>query len=197
MRAIDLNQIQKLYFNTEDIARALSISTASAKVTATRYVQRKIIVRLKRDLYILAGKLQSLTEEELFNLANIIQIPSYISLTTALSYYNISTQQQRNFVESIALKRTKSVHVGNLDFSYMLIKKELYCGFQLKNRFFIASPEKALADSIYLTALKRYNCDFDAISFEKINKKDVASFLKNANKKITTFWVKLCEKYRL
>ena len=97
MRAFELNRIEKLYFSTNDIAKALSITPESAKVTAFRYAKAKIITKIKKDIYTLSHKIPFLTEEELFKLANIIQTPSYISLTTALSYYNISTQQQRDF----------------------------------------------------------------------------------------------------
>ena len=131
MRAFELNKIEKPYFSTNDIAKALSITHESAKVTASRYAKANIIKKVKRDIYILTNKIPFLTEEKLFELANIIQTPSYVSLTTALSYYNISTQQQREFVESIALKKTKSVCINNINFQFVLIKPNLYGGFIL------------------------------------------------------------------
>ena len=44
--------------------------------------------------------------EQKFIIANIYQVPSYISLMTALDYYEITTQMQRDFIESVILKRT-------------------------------------------------------------------------------------------
>ena len=197
MRAFELNRIEKLYFSTNDIAKALSITPESAKVTTFRYAKAKIITKIKKDIYILSHKIPFLTEEELFKLANIIQTPSYISLTTALSYYNISTQQQRDFIESIALKKTKSLYVGNVNFSFVLIKPNLYREFILQNGFFIATQEKALADAVYLSSLNRYSCDFDAIHFKKLDLQKIEDFLKDTNKMTINFWIRLCKTYKI
>ena len=69
--------------------------------------------------------------------------------------------------------------------------------FILENKFFIAVPEKALADSIYLTSLGRYNCDFEAISFEKIDKQKVNEIIKRTNNKTKLFWQSLCKRYKI
>jgi len=197
MRILELNQIPKQCFGVEDIAETLKIAYPSARVAASRYAKQGILVRLKKDLYALAVKLPSFSEEELFEAANLIQTPSYISLTSALSHYNLSTQQQRGTIESIALKRTKSVELMNLVFSYTLIRKDLYSGFELKYGFFIATPEKALADCIYLTSLKRYNCDFDAVDFKRLDMVKVNSFLEKTDKRVKSYRDRLCANYRL
>ena len=183
--------------NINDIAKLLSITRESAKVTATRYTRKGLLIRVKKNLYITKTKFVLLKEEELFQIANLIQTPSYISLTTALSYFEITTQQQRYFIESVALKRSKNVMINNVEFTFTKIKKELYEGFELKNTFFIAKPEKALADAIYLTSLKRYNCDFEAIDFSKINKNSVSTYLENTNKRTILFWTNLCKTYNI
>jgi predicted transcriptional regulator of viral defense system len=197
MKSFNLNNSSKLLLSTDDIANLLSINKESAKVTASRYAKKGLLIRIKKDTYMLPAKFESLKEEGLFRLANIIQTPSYISFTTALSYYEITTQQLRNFIESAALKRTKSVSIKNVDFTFTLIKKELYTGFELKENFFIALPEKALTDTVYLTALGRYNCDFESIDFNKIDKKKVEVFLKKTNDKTKSYWKQLCKTYNL
>src|SRR3989337_384021 len=143
----------------------------------------KQLIRLKRNFYITPGKFEKLKEEDYFSLANMLQVPSYVSLTSALSYYNISTQQMRGIVESIGLKRTKNVITGNMKFKFLLIKKDLYSDFILKKQFFIATPENALADAVYLTSLGKYNCDFEAIDFSKLNKQKVNQIIKLTNNK--------------
>ena len=197
MKALELSKYDRLILSTQDIANIFSITKESAKVTASRYAKKGLLIRLKKDFYIPESKFDKIKETELFGLANILQTPSYISLTTALSFYNISTQQQRNFIESIALKRTRHVSVKEIDFEYILLKKDLYNGFILKDNFFIAVPEKALADAIYLTALKKYNCDFDAINFKKLDIKKVESFVRKANSKTEKFWLELCKTYKV
>lgn len=190
-------RLKKLYFTADDLARLLSVSKKSAQVTASRYVNSNKLIRLKRDIYILPQKLESISEEELFEIANLLQTPSYVSLTSALSYYNISTQQVQNFVESIALKRTQKFGVNGYEFLYTIFKDELYFGFERKENFFIATPEKALVDSIYLTAMKRYNCDFEAIDFSRLNKNKVEKYLSKTNTAAKNLWLKLTENYKI
>ena len=197
MRTLELNNSGKLILSVEDIATLLSISRESAKVTANRYVQSKQLIRLKRNFYITPGKFEKLKEEDYFSLANMLQVPSYVSLTSALSYYNISTQQMRGIVESIGLKRTKNVITGNMKFKFLLIKKDLYSDFILEKQFFIATPEKALADAVYLTSLGKYNCDFEAIDFSKLNKQKVNQIIKLTNNKTKSFWNDLCKRYKI
>lgn len=197
MRTFELNNSDKPILSIEDISKILSISKESAKVTANRYVQSNRLIRLKRNFYITPNKLEKMKEEEYFKIANILQIPSYVSLVSALSYYNLSTQQTRSIVESIAVKRTTTFKIKNVEFKFFLIKKILYTDFILENQFFIASPEKAFADAIYLTSLGRYDCDFEAIDFKKINKQKVNKIIQSTNSKTKTFWNNLCKRYKI
>ena len=197
MRVQDLQSIRKFIFGTDDIARVLGISTASARVTASRYAGQGIIVRLKPDLYMLQTRFHTMSVEERFRVASLLQTPSYISLTTALSYYEVSTQQQMYYIESAAVKRTKRIEIRGLTFSFTRLKNELYAGFKRRDDFFIALPEKALADAVYLSAMGRYVCDFHAILFDKIDPSKTAAFLGNKNYRAQKFWEKLCRNFAI
>ncbi|MCL4547183.1 MAG: hypothetical protein M1495_01275 [Bacteroidetes bacterium] len=197
MKALTLNNSPKPIISTTDIATILSIGKESAKVTAARYTQKGLLVRLKRDFYIPLNKFEKFTEKDFFRAANILQVPSYISLVSALSYYNISTQQMQNVYESIALKRTKNARVKNVEFNFFLVKKDFYNGFTLEDNFFIATPDKAFADIVYLTYLGKYRCDFTAINFKRLDKKKVSSYIQLTNKRTKLFWDKLCKTYKI
>lgn len=119
-----LNKNKKLILSIEDIAEILSISKESAKVTANRYVKQKFLLRIKKNLYITPVKFDTLKENEFFQLANYTQVPSYISLASALSYYNIYTQQLRGVIESVALKRSRTFNVDEIEFRFILVKKK-------------------------------------------------------------------------
>jgi len=193
MRILQLRQINKKYFNLRQLANALKISVPSARVLASRYVKNGILIRIKRDLYILSEQWDFLSLEEKFQLANLIQTPSYVSLLTALSYYEISTQIQQEFIESVAIKRTKQVEVNNSIFNFSKLKNELYFGFVRKQGFFIAEPEKALLDAFYLMSLQKYTLDVDTIDFEKIDTDKMKMF----SSKFPAFVKKLINYYEL
>jgi len=163
--------IDKPYFTTEDVAQVLGISAASAAVLCSRYVKQGLLVRLKRGVYTRKETLPNLRGTDLFSIANFLQIPSYVSLTTALAYYGITTQLQRDFVESISIKRTVAFDSGGLHFRYTRIKPELYTGFTKDRGAFVALPEKAFLDASYLASLGRYTLDTSALDLEKLDKK--------------------------
>jgi len=173
MKFLQLQNIKKLYFGYEDIARALGITLQSAKVTANRYIKQGLLIRLKRNIYILKEKWVSIDREQEFLLANIIQVPSYISLMTALDYYEITTQVQRDFIESVAVKRTKGVEIKHIFLNYTKINTDLYSDFSRIRGFFIAAPEKAFLDAVYLMSFGRYNFDIPSIDFSKLNREKI------------------------
>ncbi|MEA2022034.1 MAG: hypothetical protein U9N08_06130, partial [Candidatus Caldatribacteriota bacterium] len=145
-----LKKIKKLYFTYQDIAKILSITEDSARVLCTRYAQQKYLIRLKRNFYILKEKWDNINMGQRFELANLLQVPSYISLMTALSFYEYTTQVQQKFIESVSLYRTFVKEVEGVIFNYCKIKDKYYFSFIKKDNIFIASPEKALIDSLYL-----------------------------------------------
>jgi len=169
MRSLDLYKTDKLYFGYEEISRVLGISLDSARLSAHRYTKQGFLVRVKRNIYILREKWNRLDRMEKFQIANLIQVPSYISLMTAMDYYQITTQIQQDFIESIAVKRTKDTEIQKNVFNYSKIKTELYFGFLKEKDAFIATSEKALLDAIYLMSLGRYKFDLASIDFSKFN----------------------------
>jgi predicted transcriptional regulator of viral defense system len=177
MKTVQLSSITRLYFGYGDVARALDISPESARVTVSRYVARGLLVRVKRDMYVLRERWNAAGREEKFQLANMGQVPSYISLMTALDYYEITTQMPREFIESVAVKRTKEIQLPRSVFRYTRIFNSLYFGFSKHNGFFIATPEKAFLDSMYLMSLGRYHLDVASLDGSKIKRGEIKRML--------------------
>jgi len=169
MKYAKLKDIKRLYFGYEELSKALEISLPSAKVSAHRYVKNGFLIRVKRNLYVLRDRWDMLSKEERYILANMAEVPSYISLFTALGYYEVTTQIQRDVVESISVKRTKEVVVDDLLFIYSKINRNLYFGFSKIGGYFMASPEKAFLDSVYLNSLKKYSFDHSSIDINKLD----------------------------
>jgi predicted transcriptional regulator of viral defense system len=169
MRAIDLQRIQKLYFGYEEMARVLGISESSARVSASRYVRQGHLVRIRRNLYVLPERWRNRSREDLFTLANIAMVPSYVSLQTALEYHGLSTQVQRNVVESISPVRTREVEVGDVAFRYHRLRRDRYGGFDRDRGFFVATPEKAFVDALYLQSRSVYRLDEPALDVGRVD----------------------------
>ena len=193
MKYNDIKKIDELYFTYQDVAKILSISEDSARVLCTRYVKQKYLIRLKRNFYILKERWDSITPNQRFELANILQVPSYISLMTALSFYEYTTQVQQKFIESISLYRTFTKDIEGVVFNYSKIKNDFYFNFAKKNNIFIASPEKALIDSLYLSYLGKYSLDLSSLNLEKIDKKSCENILKRYSPKFKVYYKRYIE----
>ena len=188
MRYNDIKKIKKLYFTYQDVAKILSISEDSARVLCSRYVKQKYLIRLKRNFYILKERWDNIAPNQRLELANILQVPSYISLMTALSFYEYTTQVQQKFIESISLYRTFTKDIEGVVFNYSRIKRDYYFGFSKKNNIFISSPEKAFIDSLYLNYLGKYNLDLSSLNLEKIDKKSCEKILERYPPKFKIYY---------
>jgi len=166
--------IKKPFFSQYDVAYALGTKVSSAEVLCSRYVKKGLLTRLKRGLYARMETLVHLDQIDLFRIANSLQVPSYISLMTALSYYGITTQVQRGFFESISVKRTKTFEAGEFSFHYIKIRPHLYGGFTKREGVFIALPEKAVLDSFYLVSMGRYALDVSSLDLTNVDEEILA-----------------------
>lgn len=192
MSYYQLLKIQKPFFSLDDVAYTLGIQPGSAAVLCSRYVKKGLLVRLKRGLYARTEQLRNYGQQDLFRLANFLQVPSYISLTTALSYHGLTTQVQRGFFESISLKRTRKFEVAQHTFHYSKISLDLYKGFERVEDVFIALPEKALLDSLYLASLGRYSLDTSALDLTKVNGEVLENLSSLFPSRVRTFMENCC-----
>lgn len=143
------------------IGKHLGLADTSVDTYISRFLKHREILHLKKGLYISAGFF-SRNRSNIsysFYLANIIRTPSYISLWSALQFYNLTTEVIYG-ITSVTPKVTRSYTTKAGCFSYNSIKTELFSDFFLMEGkaidgqltrldFFIASPAKALFDLLY------------------------------------------------
>ncbi len=126
-----------------------------------RAVAAKEIVRIHRGLYCLAPRYLRAKVDPLA-LAQRVYGPSYISLETALSYHGWIPEAVYT-ITSVSLDRSREFDTPVGRFSFTRIpQRALYAGVGCVetdpgNRFFLASPLKALADYVYA-----HKCDWDS-----------------------------------
>ena len=76
-------------------------------------------------------------------------MPSYISFRSALSKYGIISEVPY-VLEMAAIKSTRRRVIGGVEVLYRKMKKQFFFGYALKNGVFIAEPEKAFLDILYM-----------------------------------------------
>jgi predicted transcriptional regulator of viral defense system len=168
----------KAFFTLDDVTQRFGIERASARVLCSRWVHQGLLIRMKNNLYITEWKWNNLTLPDWCKIANVLQVPSYISLMTALAYYDVTTQVQQAYQESVSLKRSVTYSVREAVFSFVKIQKPYYAGFVKQDGIFIATPEKAFLDAAYLYVFGKYKFDVDSLDFNKLDMKKIKDQLK-------------------
>ena len=110
------------------------------------------IIQLKKGIYVINKEIYTKNLSSYF-IANNIYIPSYISLQSALSFYNLIPEGVFT-VTSISSKKKQQFTNKMGNFSYHHLKKSLFFGFTLLDyqgqKIFFARAEKAFLDFVYL-----------------------------------------------
>ena len=152
-----IEQLKPLPFfsrkSVSQIADQYNLKTGTVDSYIKKLLASRELIQLKKGFYITDESLKKNRTDTsfIFFLANVLRTPSYVSMWSALQYYNLATEAI-NTTTSVTSQVTRSYNsmVGN--FVYRSIKKDLFFGFLLVKGnfdFFIATPAKALFDIIY------------------------------------------------
>ena len=115
-----------------------------------------------------------------FEIANFLYRPSYVSLESALSFYGVLAQFVYS-ITSVSTKKTQKFIVSDKEYVYSRIKKDFYWGYEKKDDFLIALPEKALLDSLYFFSKGLINLSLEELDLSSIDKKSISVFQKRLN----------------
>jgi len=143
--------------------------------------------------YILADR--TLDEMVLFMVANRIYEPSYVSLESALAYYEVIPETVLG-VTSVSSRKTKQYESAWGVFSYRSVKPQYMIGYQVIEKspgikFKIAYLEKAVLDYLYLHSDVDSGADFEELRW---NRMQLLGLLDHS---VITRYVKLFDKRAL
>ena len=144
------------------------IFSHSLRVQLLRWQKRKKIIALRKNLYILNSEDRRINPSRLY-ISNQIYSPSYVSLEYALSIYGLIPEKVTD-VTCITTKKTAEFENDLGRFVYQHIKVSCFAGFvEQKDEahlpYFIAVPEKAVVDFIYLN-LNRFQKNYGEVLTE-------------------------------
>lgn len=153
-------------FTPKEFERIFNAPKTAVRQFIHTYTKKQVFTKLRNGLYALEGE-----RPNLYFAANKIYRPSYVSLETALSYYNIIPETVYS-ITSVTPKPTRAFGAFGIDFSYTRIKQKAFQGYTAKQEgnttVFFAEPEKALADYLYFVSLgkKTLNDRLSASAFD-------------------------------
>ena len=96
--------------------------------------------------------------------------PSYISLESALSFHGILSQFPYT-VTSITPLKPRRITYQEKEYEFSHLESKYFFGFVKKDKFLIATPEKALLDELYYMAKKLRTIHVTDLNFEPVDKK--------------------------
>ncbi len=130
-------------FSVQQLANLTGKKREVAKVYASRLVEHGMAARL--------NKRKIAFSDDDFVIATQFVEPSYVSLGSALAYHGVSEQVTKE-VECVTTRN--SIHYKGLGIRYHKIATDLFFGYERLQKgnsyVFVATPEKALIDGVYL-----------------------------------------------
>ena len=112
-------------------------------------------------------------------IANRLYEPSYISFEFALSYYHL-IPEAAYVVTSATSRPTRVFAALGRTFEYHRLKGSVFTGYEPvkigTETIFIATPEKALADTLYFVDLKKKRLS-DRLELRTLNRKRLESYV--------------------
>jgi predicted transcriptional regulator of viral defense system len=129
-----------------------SVDPAYTRLQLGRWVKSGRLLQLRRGFYCVAPPYRSELPHP-FDVANRLKRSSYVSLQTALAYYDLIPDTVQSTL-SITGRRPERLSTSLGVFEYHHMRPTLLFGYQLidtgASKFLIATPEKALLDLVYL-----------------------------------------------
>ena len=152
-----------------------------------RWQSKGLIVRLKKGIYMLNRDDRRVEPSRIF-LANRLYGPSYVSLEFVLNFYGLIPERAAD-VTCVTTKKTARFINEFGTFIYQHIKPDAFRGFKSAKDeaglpVFIAEPEKAVVDFIYLNLSKfakpekeRFAQSFRFQNTEKLSEKKIMFYV--------------------
>lgn len=188
-----MEYIDKLpYFNKVTLGVALGKSGQNLDYWIKTRLKSGEIIALKKGLFVSKNYLLKNSGNNDFYryIANVIRLPSYLSLEYVLSINNLIPESIYTYT-SVTSKSSRDYTNKLGNFSYRNIKKELFTGFEeieiFDKKIYMATKSKALFDYLYLKPYKsrtvlKYDIEEGLrIDWDEFNQDDRKEFVSYVN----------------
>ncbi|MFH1386492.1 MAG: hypothetical protein ABIH50_02380 [bacterium] len=180
MKLINIQNILKekkmKIFTTRELRLLLKTSEDAVRRLLWRYEKKGIIVKLKRGMYALKSNYPSL-----FQVANKLYSPSYISFDAAMSFHHI-IPETIYAVTCATTGITREFIANGVSYSYHRIKPRAFTGYKpikYDNQIILmAEPEKAIADYLYYVDIGKRGLHYERMDLKNIKKNRLREYIK-------------------
>lgn len=151
------------FYKISDLMKISGLSYSACRMAAVRLTSKGILLHVGKELY--GNLLVNFAPEES---ACQAYMPSYLSREYVLSRYGV-IDQMPTVLTAVTLMRGKRAKVGSIEVDYKHLRKGLFWGYVRDGDAFIAEPEKALLDWLYLGRKKLETISLDEINWDELD----------------------------
>lgn len=194
MKTLDLlkriKDLKKDYLSVSDLTQLLELGEKSIYVTLSRLEEAGVLTRLKSGIYVSADQ-----GVDLKVIANQLCYPSYLSFETALGDFGVVSQKAYTLTFATT-HRSKKDLLGQTEVEYRHLNKKLFFGYILKNDLYLAEPEKALLDQLYMVSLGKAKLDFEELDLHELSFKKTEKMARKFPKAVQKKLVELKPRWK-
>ncbi|MBI5187679.1 MAG: type IV toxin-antitoxin system AbiEi family antitoxin domain-containing protein [Nitrospirae bacterium] len=167
-----LERFNKPFYSIADIEKITGLSRKSLYVAVKRLVDRGILERVGKGIY------RPFTVKlSIERIAASLYTPNYLSFEFALSRYGVFNLVPYTLTFATT-RKTKRLTVEGRDIEFRRIKKDLFWGYEIQGGIYVAKPEKAFLDLVYLASRGIASLDLDELDIKKLSMSRVKEFSK-------------------
>lgn len=158
-----LRSTGKDFFTLPDLEKVTGLERESLYVSLYRLLKRGTVERAMRGVYVLPGsgvRVERIAEQLFF--------PCYLSFESALSRFGMLNMVPYSLTFATTNK-TKTVEMLGRRVDCRRIREELFFGFDAVEGYYLAKPEKALLDLIYLATLGKAAIPAEELDLETLS----------------------------
>lgn len=176
MKSIELIKIferfNKPFYSIADIEKITSLPRKSLYVAVKRLIDRGILERIGAGIYRPFTSKKSVEQ-----VAALLYMPNYLSFESVLSRYGILNLVPYTLTFATT-RKTKRLTIEGTDIEFRQINKSLFWGYEIKKTIYVAKPEKAFLDLVYLASRGLTLLDIDELNLKKLSMKKIKEFSK-------------------
>ncbi|MFH1407759.1 MAG: hypothetical protein ABIG91_01845 [Patescibacteria group bacterium] len=167
-----IKEINKKAFTANDLKSLFPNDSRLINTYIKRFKDANVITPITRGLYMITNDTIDIEK-----LATSSYYPSYISFESALSKYGIINQGLYK-ITLATTRHSKKVTLLGTECEYSKINKDLFFGFNLMDGVYIAEPEKAFLDMLYLVALGKRKTNYNEWCINSLNHNKLTKYAK-------------------
>ena len=159
-----LARFNKPFWSVTDLEKVLEYGTRKSLLVALhRLTASGTLERVRRGYYRVAAR-----PADEAALANVLYRPSYLSFESALARHGILSQIPYTTTFATT-RRSKRMTIGGREAEFRQIKEDLFFGYKLEGGLYVAEPEKALLDELYMMARGRAAVPLDEMDISRLS----------------------------